>query len=117
MAEGEETSASRRAALSAAEDKVSKHGARCTAAGVDFLPLAVCSYGGWLPEGEKLVSSIAGRLADHTGQAFGVVASQLWQRLSVTLWRTNAQIFLHRAPRSDYEASDLPYYANANANS
>ena len=116
-AEGEETSASRRAALRAAEDKVTKHGARCTAAGVEFLPLAVCTFGGWLPEGEKFVSSIAGRVADHTGQALGVVASQLWQRLSITLWRTNAQIVLHRAPRADCEAWDLPYYARASNSS
>ena len=116
-AEGEETSASRRAALKAAEDKVTKHGARCVAAGVQFLPLAVCTYGGWLPEGEKFVGSIAGRIADHTGQSLGVVTSQLWQRLSVALWRTNAQIILHRAPRADCEAWDLPHYARASADS
>ena len=95
--------------------KVRKHHARCDAQGVEFLPLAVCSYGGWLPEGEKFVGAIARRVADHTGQSPGVVASQLWQRLSVTLWRTNAQIVLHRAPRADCEAWDLPYYARASA--
>lgn len=71
-------SASTRAATRAAEDKVRKHGARCTAAGVQFLLLAVCSFGGYLPEGKKFVSAVARRLAEHTGQAVGVVASQLW---------------------------------------
>ncbi len=108
-------SASKRAACRAAREKIRKHGARCAAAGVDFLPLADCSYGGWLPDGEKFISAIARRVADHTGQLQGVVASQLWQRLSVTLWRTNAQIMLHRAPRGDCEAWDLPYYARASA--
>ena len=112
QAEGE-VSASKRAASQAADAKVRKHGARCSAAGVDFLPLAVCTFGGWLPEGVKFVSAVARRLAEHTGQSQSVVASQLWQRLSVTLWRTNAWIIQHRAPRADCEAWDLPGYARA----
>ena len=91
----------------------SKHGPRCAAAGVDFLPMVVCTFGGWLPEGEKFVSAVARHLADHSGQTQSVVASQLWQRLSITLWRTNARIILHRAPSADLEEWDLPGYARA----
>jgi hypothetical protein len=113
QAEGEETSASKRAAVQAAGAKVRKHGPRCAAAGVDFLPMVVCTFGGWLPEGEKFVSAVARHLADHSGQTQSVVASQLWQRLSITLWRTNARIILHRAPSADLEEWDLPGYARA----
>ena len=110
-AEGEETSASARASLQAAADKVRKHGTRCANAGVDFLPLVVCAYGGWLPEGEKFLTAIGRQLSDHSGLPIGVVMSQLWQRLSITLWRTNARIILHRAPKVDLESWDLPAFA------
>ena len=69
-AEGDEnSSASKRAATLAAEEKVRKHGARCAAAGVDCFPLAVCSCWGWLPEGAKFIRARARRVADLTGQA------------------------------------------------
>ena len=42
----EENSASKLAALRAASGKTRKHGARCLAAGVDFQPVVVCSFGG-----------------------------------------------------------------------
>ena len=87
-----------------------KHGARCATAGVDFLPLAVCTYGGWLPDGVKFVSQLADALADQSDQSRDLVRTQLWQRLSVTLWRSNARCILHRAPSVDLEAWDLPGY-------
>ena len=80
-----EDNASVRAANRAANAKVVKHGPACRAQGVDFLPLAVCSFGGWLPEGEKFVRKVAERLAEKSGMDRSVVASQLWQRLSLTL--------------------------------
>ena len=80
---------------------------------MDFLPLVVCSFGGWLPEGEKFIGTVAKRLSDHIGLPLGVVASQLWQRLSISLWRSNARILLHRAPSADLQSWDLPGYARA----
>ena len=85
-----------------------KHGARCNAQGVEFLPLAVCSFGGWLPEGMELANALAGRVAERTGVSYGVAVSQLWQRLSVTLWRANAQAILHRSEPGFLGTWDLP---------
>ena len=94
-----EASASVRAAAKAAHAKVNKHGARCAAQGVDFLPLAVCSFGGWLPEGVEFVNTLAQRVAMRSGLSQSVASVQLWQRLSVTLWRSNARAILHREPQ------------------
>ena len=101
-------SASIRAAVRAANDKVRKHKARCDAQGVEFLPLAVCSFGGWLPEGMEFVNKLAARVAERTGVAHGTAVSQLWQRLSVTLWRANAHAILHRTPPGFLGSWDLP---------
>ena len=101
-------SASSRAAQTAASHKVSKHGDRCRQHGVDFLPLAVCAYGGWLPEGEQFVGQLAQRVAERAGLPVGVACSQLWQRLSVTLWRSNAQTILHAQRVPGLGSWDLP---------
>ena len=106
--EGE--SASLRAAVEAANRKDRKHRRQCETQGVDFLPLAVCSFGGWLPEGVEFVNSLARCLAERTSLEQGVVGAQLWQRLSVTLWRANAQAIMHRAPQADLGTWDLPGY-------
>ena len=66
-----------------------------------------------LPEGEKFVSALARHLSDHMGLHHGVVASQLWQRLSITFWRANARIILHRTPQADLEGWDLPGFVRA----
>ena len=100
--------ASIRAAATAARDKVRKHQARCNAQGVEFLPLAVCSFGGWLPEGMEFVNALAARVAERTGLAHGTAVSQLWQRLSVTLWRANAQAILHSTATGYLGSWDLP---------
>ena len=100
-----------RAAARAAQAKVNKHAARCAAQGVDFLPLAVCSFGGWLPEGVEFVNTLAQRVALRSGLSQSVASVQLWQRLSVTLWRANAQAILHREPPANLGSWDLPGYA------
>ena len=110
-----EDNASLRAAERAAQAKVTKHGPRCAAQNVTFLPLAVCAFGGWLPAGEEFVNTLAGRIAEVTGVRKGVAAAQLWQRLSLTLWRSNAQAILHYAPAADLGTWDVPGYASGRA--
>ena len=111
-ASGEEN-ASLRAAESAAEAKRIKHGDRCRAQGVTFLPLAVCAFGGWLPEGEEFVDKLAGLLSERTGLAKSVASAQLWQRLSMTLWRSNARALIHHAPPADLGSWDLPGFVSS----
>ena len=111
-ASGEEN-ASLRAAESAAEAKRIKHGERCRAQGVTFLPLAVCAFGGWLPEGEEFVDKLADLLAERTGLSKSVASSQLWQRLSMTLWRSNARALIHHALPADLGSWDLPGFVSS----
>ena len=106
-------SASVRAAACAANRKVREHGPRCEAQGVEFLPVAVCAFGGWLPEGEAFVDLLAAGIAESTGVHKGVACMQLWQRLSVTLWRANADAILHSAPQPNLGTWDLPGYVRA----
>ena len=87
--------ASERAALSKVELKNRKYLAQCEARGVVFLPLVVCSFGGWLPIGEDLVKELASRSSGRTGVDPGVLQGQYWQRLSTALWRGNARQILH----------------------
>ena len=68
---------------------------------MEFLPLAVCSFGGWLPAGAEFVGQVAARLAERFGVGNGAVLGQLWQRLLLTLWRANARAILHRAPMGE----------------
>ena len=88
-------SASERAALDKVDQKNRKYRRQCEARGVEFVPLAVCAFGGWLPQGEKLIKDIAERSAARTGRDEGVVQAQFWERLSIALWQGNARQILH----------------------
>ena len=66
-------SASERAALDEVDQKNRKYRRQCEARGVEFVPLAVCTFGGWLPQGEKLIKDLAERSAARTGRDEGTV--------------------------------------------
>ena len=88
-------SASERASLDKADLKMRKYHDQCRVRGVEFVPLAVCSFGGWLPQGEVMVKELAARAATRTGVDSGVVQAQFWERLGIALWRGNARQILH----------------------
>ena len=88
-------SASERAALDKVALKNNKYRAQCEQRGAVFQAVAVCSFGGWLKEGQDLVEELANRCAGRLGQDPGIVAGQYWQRLGVALWRGNARQILH----------------------
>ena len=88
-------SASVRAALDKVDAKDRKYKSQCDARGVHFQAIAVCSFGGWLPEGEDFVKDLASRAAARGGTELGTVLGQYWQRLSLALWRGNARQILH----------------------
>ena len=52
---------------------------QCAVQGVDFLAVAICSYGGWLPDGIELVRRLAACLAESSGQDRSIVTANLWQ--------------------------------------
>ena len=91
----ESASASVRAAEAKAALKTGKYAAQCDAHGVIFVAAAVCCYGGWLPDGERIVNDLAERAAVRSGVASSIVKGQFWQRLSIALWKGNASQILH----------------------
>ena len=99
-----EATASEHAAVAKVREKDSKYAALCQAQGVEFLPLAVCAYGGWLPAGEEFAKQLARRLSDRTGLDSAIAISQFWQRASLALWRWNARLILKgtSAPRGQW---------------
>ena len=88
-------SASVGAALAKVDAKTRKYKAQCDARGVIFQAIAICSFGGWLQEGEELVKELAARAASRGGSEPGIIVAQFWQRLSLALWRGNARQILH----------------------
>ena len=101
-------SASERAAQAKVSAKERLYKEQCTAQNVDFMAAAICSYGGWLPEGTAFIKRLATCLAESTGQDRSTVISNLWQRLSVALWRGNASIILQLHPHTTQGRWDLP---------
>ena len=101
-------SSSERAALAKVAAKERLYGDHCAAQGVDFLAAAVCSYGGWLPDGVEFIRRLAACLAETSGQDRSMVTANLWQRLSIALWRGNASMVLQHRPHAGLGQWDLP---------
>ena len=86
-------------ALSVAEKrKRAVHFEDCRRVGVSFLPLAVETLGGWSQDALVFLRAIGRHLASRFGLPPGEVSHHLLQRLSVTLWRFNAQMWLGHFP-------------------
>ena len=101
-------SASERAANAKVMAKERLYKEHCAAQNVEFMAAAICSYGGWLPEGIAFIKRLAACLAESSGQDKSVVTTKLWQRISVALWRGNASIVLQRRPQNNLGQWDLP---------
>ena len=91
-------SASERAAHTKVKAKERLYKEQFAAQNVEFMAAAICSYGGWLPEGIAFMKRLAACLAESSGQDKSVVTSKLWQRVPVALWHCNAGIILQRRP-------------------
>ena len=84
-------------ALSVCEErKIAAHAASCRAIGVSFVPLAFESLGGC----SKLTAETLAGIGRAVGQRLGIppptASRQLFQRCTVSLWRGNATLWLHR---------------------
>ena len=71
------------------------HATPCRAVGVSFIPLAVKSLGGAGCQVHPLYWSLLGQ---RLGTSPSITSRQLFQRCSVSLWRGNAALWLHRFP-------------------
>ena len=89
-----------------AKDRLYKE--QCAAQNVDFQAMAVCCYGGWLPDGVEIIKRLAACMAESSGQDRRIITANLWQRISVALWRGNASMVLQHRPYSKMGRWDLP---------
>ena len=84
-------------ALAVAEQcKKTVHQNNCNNAGILFLPLAMETLGGWSHDSFLTLSCIGRHLANRFGLPPLEASHHLLQRLSVTLWRFNASMWLNR---------------------
>ena len=89
----------RGSALACAEQhKNSAHFSDCQSIWVLFQPLAVESLRGWSSDASSAIRSIGRHLASRRGLDPREVSHYLFQRLSVSLWRSNAHMWLTRSP-------------------
>jgi hypothetical protein len=95
------------AAAAAERRKRAQNTADCQAVGIRFLPLAVETFGGWGADALRFFQTVAGRVADRTGQPRNSCFASLFQELAVRLQRGNAHMLLRRAPllRAGFGAS------------
>ena len=70
----------------------------CDRVGVQFIPLAFESLGGWHKEAEKEVKKLAVAMARQSGKAESECCNQATTRLSLLLMRGNASILINRIP-------------------
>ena len=80
------------------ERKQKAHGQACQDAGITFLPLLAETLGGWSTTAVKTISSIGRQLGLRSGTEPKQTTAQLFQRLSVSLWRGNAIMWAARSP-------------------
>ena len=74
--------------------KMAAHSEACRAVGVSFIPLVAETLGGWSEEAARI-----GRLlGQRSGSPPADTTRHLFQRLSVSLWRGNATLWLSRLP-------------------
>ena len=80
------------------ERKINGAAEECRREGIDFVPLAVESFGGWHEVATREVVKLGRALARHTGEEEGEAVRHLWGRLGILLQRGNAAILGNRVP-------------------
>ena len=76
--------------------KQTKYQDQCNEMGFDLIPLVMETLGGWGPMAVAALDTIARRLADMKGRNRSEEKLHLYQRLGVTLWRANSNMWLKR---------------------
>jgi hypothetical protein len=80
------------------EAKVRKYGDRCATEGIEFVPLAVDSFGGWHEVALETLTKLGRQLARVVGKPEEEQVRHLRQRLAVLLVRDNMAMLLSRSP-------------------
>ena len=85
------------AALKAAKQrKMNRYLERCTRAGIDFMPLAVETLGGWEADAVTYLRAIAQNVGRRSDKDSATSARHQFQRLAITLQRGNAILLASR---------------------
>ena len=94
-----ETSINQGSALLVAEQrKRACHLTECQRVGVTFIPAAVETLGGWSRTALSVIKSLGRLQGLRLGSDPSESTAHLLQRLSVCLWRANAQMWVSRIP-------------------
>jgi hypothetical protein len=81
--------------------KVATHQDVCRAEGITFIPLIVETLGGWSSQASDLVRDFGKLQAQRLGIDRLACTSHAFQRLSCSLWRSNANMWAIRSPLVD----------------
>jgi hypothetical protein len=87
-----------KAVESAHNDKVRKYQERCSQEGIEFVAMAVDTFGGWHPVALKTLTKLGRQLARVSGREEDETVRHLRQQLSVVLIRDNMAMLQARAP-------------------
>ena len=79
------------------EAKVRKYGDRCATEGLDFVPLAVDSFGGWHEVALQTLTKLGRQLARVVGKPEAEQVLHLRQRVAVLLVRDNMAMLQSRS--------------------
>jgi hypothetical protein len=82
----------------AVRQKMTKSYDKCRQAGVEFIPLAVETLGGWDQDAISNIRKLGHHLARHSSTDDSSTIRHLFQRLSIFLQRGNAILLLGRRP-------------------
>ena len=80
--------------------KMKKYQERCSKEGLEFVAMAVDTFGGWHPAALQMLSKLGRQLGRVTGREEEETVRHLRQRLAVVLVRDNVNMMLSRAPVS-----------------
>ena len=78
--------------------KMKKYQERCSKEGLEFVAMAVDTFGGWHPAALQILSKLGRQLGRVTGREEEETVRHLRQRLAVVLVRDNVNMMLSRAP-------------------
>ena len=84
------------AAEQAHRDKLTKSYEECQGVGVEFIPLAVETWGGWHPPALETIKMLSRQLARQVGR--DEVQRHTLQRLGILLKRGNVALLTSRVP-------------------
>ena len=91
------------------EHKVNKYRARLDAVGVKFTPVVADCWGAWAPEAEEFIRRVAASVASRGNRPLAHCVSGIFQRLSLSLMRSNARALLQRMDPDDSPSwEDVP---------